>query len=1081
MAVLKRYFHTAALLIMAVSLSAEELSPDDRQVLVAFDHELNAHAQLVATRAATDSSRLVRLARERRMVIRRLVQQDPEQAVELALDRRRRKDLPAEVLVHLEEDVSASGRLEVIISRPVDDSHAPVITRRAIIAGKTYDVATWGPGLGAPSAARRSLHGVAVDGVLALAPGRLRVLKPGEQTVSGKPLDDQRCPVSGKQAGFNQEPADHQDDVWVESGDAVHVLCQGGHLTQFENELAAAEGGSIVLPSAWTTGTKSVLYIIARCTDEAGFPQTVANAESAMAAVQSYFQAASWNQTSLNATVVEVDLPFSKSEYATKGATALLIDARAAAKIAGFDTAGYNLDIVRHSSIFSGWAGQAYVGTKGNWLQSSAVGVAIHELGHNYGLWHANFWDTGEASVIGSGSNSEYGDPFSEMGGDGQFSAYEKWRLDWIAGGNIQAITTSGTYRVHASDSATAPTAGTMFALKVTKDSQRDYWLSHRREFTGNKWNLNGVQLHWDPWFISGVGTSNSGAQLLDTTPGTANAKTDAALVCGRTFSDLAAGIHLTPMSVNSTTVPPSVDVVVNLGAFTGNRRPTVSLSASATTVATNANVTFTATTSDPDGDPLAIHWDFADGNFAFNTTSTTASWSTAKDYGVRVIVSDMKGGTASATVTVTVGAVSTFRIAGVVQDTLGAGVEGVRVHTGSTARSVWTNSDGSYLMTNLAAGSHALEATAAFGTYTPTFTNPVTVGPSATGKHFTGGNAAPTVATAAAVSPSPVTGTSATVSALGADDGGANSLSYAWSVLGSPPGPVSFFGNTVNTAIASFGKSGLYDLLVTIRDAGGLSVTSTVSVTVSQTATTLVVSPATVTVPLGSAQIFSVSATDQFGDPISGTPAVTWSVSGGGSISAGGVFTPNNTPGGPFTVTAATGPTGSGGNSRSAKAEVTTVNNPPTISAIPDQTTLPGIAVGSIAFTIADAPTPAASLTLSATSSNASLVPVGNVVFGGSGATRTVSVTPVAGQQGSSTITITVRDGHNATASETFALNVSASAGSSAAADGGGGGGCGLGSGVSALTLLVGLLLQQLRAGGRLHRVARHHSGDTR
>ena len=50
--------------------------------------------------------------------------------------------------------------------------------------------------------------------------------------------------------------------------------------------------------------------------------------------------------------------------------------------------------------------------------------------------------------------------------------------------------------------------------------------------------------------------------------------------------------------------------------------------------------------------------------------------------------------------------------------------------------------------------------------------------------------------------------------------------------------------------------------------------------------------------------------------------------------------------------------------------------------------------------------------LTLSATSSNQALVPAANVKLGGSGATRTVSITPAAKKSGSATITITASDG---------------------------------------------------------------------
>jgi len=51
-------------------------------------------------------------------------------------------------------------------------------------------------------------------------------------------------------------------------------------------------------------------------------------------------------------------------------------------------------------------------------------------------------------------------------------------------------------------------------------------------------------------------------------------------------------------------------------------------------------------------------------------------------------------------------------------------------------------------------------------------------------------------------------------------------------------------------------------------------------------------------------------------------------------------------------------------------------------------------------------------------------LVPNGNIVFGGSGAARTVTITPVAGQSGTATITVTVSDSA-LTGSDTLLLTV--------------------------------------------------------
>ena len=51
--------------------------------------------------------------------------------------------------------------------------------------------------------------------------------------------------------------------------------------------------------------------------------------------------------------------------------------------------------------------------------------------------------------------------------------------------------------------------------------------------------------------------------------------------------------------------------------------------------------------------------------------------------------------------------------------------------------------------------------------------------------------------------------------------------------------------------------------------------------------------------------------------------------------------------------------------------------------------------------------------------------MPNANIVFGGSGASRTVTVTPAANQNGSANITVTVTDADTGTATTTFLLTV--------------------------------------------------------
>jgi len=102
----------------------------------------------------------------------------------------------------------------------------------------------------------------------------------------------------------------------------------------------------------------------------------------------------------------------------------------------------------------------------------------------------------------------------------------------------------------------------------------------------------------------------------------------------------------------------------------------------------------------------------------------------------------------------------------------------------------------------------------------------------------------------------------------------------------------------------------------------------------------------------------------------------------------------------------------------------VTSVNDAPTISNTTNQTINEDAILGPLAFTVDDAETTAGSLSLTKVSSNTTLVPTNNIVFGGSGSNRTVTVTPAANRYGTATITITVSDG-TLTASDSFILTV--------------------------------------------------------
>jgi len=100
-------------------------------------------------------------------------------------------------------------------------------------------------------------------------------------------------------------------------------------------------------------------------------------------------------------------------------------------------------------------------------------------------------------------------------------------------------------------------------------------------------------------------------------------------------------------------------------------------------------------------------------------------------------------------------------------------------------------------------------------------------------------------------------------------------------------------------------------------------------------------------------------------------------------------------------------------------------VNQPPTISAIANQSTRENTPTARIVFTVADPDTALTSVTVTVSSSNAQLVPPANMSLEGQGADRTIAITPAPNQTGTTTITLTVKDDGTGEASTAFELTI--------------------------------------------------------
>ena len=211
--------------------------------------------------------------------------------------------------------------------------------------------------------------------------------------------------------------------------------------------------------------------------------------------------------------------------------------------------------------------------------------------------------------------------------------------------------------------------------------------------------------------------------------------------------------------------------------------------------------------------------------------------------------------------------------------------------------------------------------------------------------------------------------------------------------------------------------NSNAYVLNLPPRPNLGQTVVATVSLSSSNVAPVIVTQPAPTNIVGGNLAVFSVVA--------AGMPAPGYQWQRNNTNIAGAAAASYSLP-------AAVGDTGasftcvvrnSSGSVTSSPA-LLTVNDTPVISSVADQMISRNAATPPLAFTVTDSQTAPASLIVTATSSNPALVPNSNLVLGGSGSNRTVTVTPVANQTGYASITLAVSDG-TLSSSTAFLLTV--------------------------------------------------------
>jgi hypothetical protein len=151
---------------------------------------------------------------------------------------------------------------------------------------------------------------------------------------------------------------------------------------------------------------------------------------------------------------------------------AIAATAREAAAAAGFDPARYDRFVFVFPRIDCPFGGLG--SGEQTWINGALNRkVVAHELGHTYGLAHANSW---ECSGARNCRVVEYGDPYSTMGfGEGDFNVFEKSFLGWLT--NVARPTQSGSYQL---DRIELP--GSAPQAMVVTTGATEYWFELRLE-----------------------------------------------------------------------------------------------------------------------------------------------------------------------------------------------------------------------------------------------------------------------------------------------------------------------------------------------------------------------------------------------------------------------------------------------------------------------------------------------------------------------------------------------------------------------------------------------------------------------
>ena len=482
--------------IVAVAANSEHpVSPRPRQPtppkLSVREQFSNWAAKYVACSNLWEKEAMVsegeKLAQARREALRELIRSNPEKALAQMLPYETRKALPDSIQGLIEQPVSGRGELQVVASVSAEN---PSVIRTLELNGRTYEAYVYGWRSRQLSSKKTAVHGMSIGDSVAIAEDPVRILSAAESS-------DQLATNGNQIEGTAEPPVVIEVGgqlVKVESeSQAVEMNRTFKTLQMSESGIAPASALGIappVLNPSRTQGRKTVLFIRVRYPDDPREPISESRAYQMMSDVSDFFIASSYNSLSLVTTVTPaVMMPQPKEYYRSGGKFAgtlggVVGDARAAAKVIGFDWTEFDMDLMFSVDLPKYTASDHGVSLAGGRLNVFLEGANAADIARgfsfNFGLLHANSWRTGHPpdppnpndpqpnfpidvdGLLGHegidvpGYDVTDGDPWDWMGKGpfprGQYNTIARYFLQWLPEESIRRITQSETNRLYAFD-----------------------------------------------------------------------------------------------------------------------------------------------------------------------------------------------------------------------------------------------------------------------------------------------------------------------------------------------------------------------------------------------------------------------------------------------------------------------------------------------------------------------------------------------------------------------------------------------------------------------------------------------------